>query len=83
MTEQKSISQMTNQQDEFLLSNIPNKYRPFAKRLLTQYSNDHPFYVIAKQYRNDTMKLKEEINKALDNRNAYALYILNEFRSIK
>lgn len=83
MNERISISETTRIQDEYLLSNIEKKYRPFAKRLIAQYSTEHPFYNITKKYHNDVKRLKEAINEALINRNAYVLYILNEFRSIK
>jgi hypothetical protein len=77
------LSTMISKQDELLMSNIDKKYRVFAKRLLTRYASDHPFYTIAKQYRDDFKKLKEEIDKALIEREVYVRFILNEFRSIK
>ncbi len=77
------ISDTIKEQDNMLLSNIDKKYRPFAKRLLSQYSSDHPLYLIAMKYKDDVHKLKEEIQEALAFRRAHVLYLLNEFRSIK
>lgn len=77
------LSTMISKQDELLLTNIDKKYKGFAQRLLIRYASEHPFYTIAKQHMGDFNKLKDEIDKALIEREVYVRFILNEFRSIK
>lgn len=83
MSNHNYIYDTIKQQDDMLLSSIDKKYRPFAERLIDQYSAYHPLCKISREYKDDVNKLKEEIRNALSYRHSHILYLINEFRSIK
>ena len=81
--EKNYILKIIKKQDNILASKIDKIYRPFAKRLMSQYDQFHSFNEISEKYKDDLNKLKWETKEVLNFRHGHMLYLMNEFNSIE
>ncbi len=65
------ILDTTSRQDEMIFSRLNEADRKIAKEMIVEYAMGHLFSSLVIKYRDDYVKLRAEINKALEEREQF------------